>query len=76
MANEAQTRLGTLSDEEIRMVQKHREDQYKASGWRQGVQSAIHVLDNWKPDGTVTLEVSVRGLRSQLTNLMNNPKVY
>lgn len=74
MSNE--NTLGPLTAEEIRLVKEHREMVLKRSGWRQGLQAAINELDNFKPDGTVSLEISLSGLRGRLKNMMNNPKVY
>lgn len=74
MANDSN--LGPLSADEIAMVKKHRDDQLKVAGWRQGAQAVLNAFDNNQPDGSLSLEASLRSLRWALVQAANHPKVY
>lgn len=76
MANESHPKLGTLSEEEIKLVEKHRADQHKLSGWRQCSRAMLDAFDNFKSDGSLSPPMERQHLRAALARAAENYKIY
>lgn len=47
MASDKHSTLGVISEAEIKLIEEHRANQHKLSGWRQGVQAVYNAFDNY-----------------------------
>lgn len=47
MAIDTHPKLGNLTEAEVKLVEEHRANQHRHSGWRQGSQAVLNAFDNY-----------------------------